>query len=97
MTLDTELTAVWNEEVARESNPAFSIAVMRRIERTLYRRALVMNIAVIAAAIVLFIVFAPMLTVLWRQSFGHSLNALTLAVLLSGFSVFLSKCLRLLL
>lgn len=96
MMLDAELAALWNEEVAREDNPTFSIAVMRRIERSHYRRALVMNIAAISAATLLFIIFAPMLTPLWQRTFAHSLNALTLAFLLSALSIFLSKCLRLL-
>lgn len=95
MTLDAELAAVWREEIARENNPAFSIAVMRRIERTQYRRALAMNIAAVSAATLFFIIFAPMLRILWQRSIAHSLNALTLAFLLSALSVFLSKCLRL--
>ena len=59
MTLDTELAAAWSKEVMREHNPAFSIAVMRRIERALYLRALVMNIAVVSAVMLFFIIFAP--------------------------------------
>jgi len=94
MTLNAELAAVWNEEITRAHNPAFSIAVMRRIERSLHRRALVMNIAIVTVATLLFIIFAPLLTSIWRQSFAHSLNALTLVFLLSALSVFLSKCLR---
>lgn len=91
MMLDAELKALWSKEIARAHNPAFSIALMRRIERTLYRRALVTNIAVVSAATLLFIIFAPMLIVLWRQSFAHFLNAPTLAFLLSALSIFLVK------
>ena len=96
MTLDTELAAAWSKEVMREHNPAFSIAVMRRIERALYLRALVMNIAVVSAVMLFFIIFAPVLTTVWRQSFAHFFDGLTLVFLLSALSVFLSKCLRLL-
>jgi predicted ABC-type exoprotein transport system permease subunit len=95
MTLDTELAALWSKEVAREYNPAFSIAVMQRIQRALYRRALVRNIAAVSAATLFFIIFAPMLTTVWQQSFAHFFNGLTLAFLLSALSIFLSKCLRL--
>ncbi|HEY4054049.1 MAG TPA: hypothetical protein VGL74_09910 [Terriglobales bacterium] len=87
MTLDAELAAVWSEEIARENNPAFSIAVMRRIERTHYRRALVMNIAAVSAATLFLIVFAPMLTTLWQRSFAHFLSTPMLAFLLSALSV----------
>lgn len=94
MTLDAELAAVWNEETAREHNPAFSIAVMRRIESTRYRRALVMNIAAVSTATLFFIIFAPMLTTLWQRSFAHFLSTPILAFLLSALSVFVVEFLR---
>jgi uncharacterized membrane protein YoaK (UPF0700 family) len=91
MMLDAELEAAWGKEVAREQDPAFLIAVMRRIESNLFRRALVMNVALVSAATLFFIIFAPMLTTLWRQSFAHFLNAPTLAFLLSVLCSFVVK------
>lgn len=88
MTLNTELEAVWNEEIAREHNPAFSITVMRRIESSHYRRALVMNIAAVFLATLFLIIFAPMLTTLWQRSFAHFLSTPLLAFLLSALSIF---------
>jgi hypothetical protein len=91
MMLDDELTALWRKEIERERNPAFEIAMMRRIERALYRRAIVLTFAVVVAATLLLGFFVPLMTAVWRQTFAHFVSAPVLALLLMALSILLSK------
>jgi len=89
--LDDELAALWRKEIERERSPGIEIAVMQRIERDLYRRAIVFNLTAVAAATLLLAFFVPMLTAVWQQTFAHFVSAPAAALVLSALSFFLSK------
>jgi hypothetical protein len=91
MMLDDELAALWRKEIERERNPAFEIAVMRCVERTIYRRAIVLTIVLVAASTLLLAFFAPPLTAVWRQTFAHFISAPVVALFLWALSLLLSK------
>lgn len=89
--LDDELAALWLKDVQNERNPAFELVVMRRLEQALFRRAIALTVAVIAA-VTLFLAFcAPILTAIWGQTFGHFVSAPVVALFLMAISFVLSK------
>jgi len=92
--LEDELTALWRKEVTCERNPVFELEVMRRIERTLYRQAIALNLAVVAAATLFLAFFTPVLTAVWRQTFAHFVSAPVAALLLMALSILFSKMSR---
>lgn len=89
--LEDELTALWSKEVQRERDPAFELAVMRRMEQLVFRRTLALNVALIAAATVLLAFSAPALTAIWQETFGRFINAPGLACLFMIVSYALSR------
>lgn len=89
--LDDELTALWHKDVQRERNPAFELAVMRRMERVFFWRAAGLNLANVAALTLLLVFCAPILTATWLQTFAPFVSAPVMALLLMVFSYALSK------
>lgn len=89
--LDDELAALWLKDVQHERNPVFELVVMRRMEQVLFRRAIALTVAVIAAVTLLLAFYAPVLTAIWGQTFGHFVSAPMVALFLMAFSFVLSK------
>jgi predicted ABC-type exoprotein transport system permease subunit len=89
--LDDELAALWRKDVQRERDPVFELTIMRRMEQVIFRRTLALTLVAITVVTVLFAFCAPLLAVMWQQTFGHFINAPMTACFLMVLSYALSK------
>ena len=89
--LDDELVVLWLKDVQKERNQAFELIVMRRMEQVLFRRAIALTVAAIAAVTLFLAFYAPVLTAIWARTFGHFVSAPMVALFLMAFSFVLSK------
>lgn len=89
--LDNELAILWQQDVQRERNPAFALVLIRRMEQSIFRRAVALNLAAVAAATLLLFFCVPALTAAWRQTFAHFVSAPVVAFLFMVLSYALSK------
>jgi hypothetical protein len=88
--LEDELAALWRKEIAHQRNPVFELEVMRRVERALYRQAIALNLALVAAATLFLAFLTPVLTAVWQQTFAHFVSAPVAALLLTALSILFS-------
>ena len=88
---DTELKALLMQNAPPARDLRFELAVMTRIERQAFHRALLRNAGAAALAALVLAVVAPSLETLWQQNFAPAVSNLALAMLLAVATFVWSK------
>jgi len=79
---DTELKALLAQDAPPARDFSFELAVMARIERHAFHRALLRNAGLAGLAALVLVLLAPSLETVWQQTLAPDANNLALAALL---------------